>query len=142
MLTPPTPRRHRRRRAVILILSMWMVVVLSLLAYSLDFEVRVETKLTVTYRDQFRAEQLAQLGVARAVADIRNDHLIQPEPGVRAFDALGDTWAGTLLPRQSCRVSTRSSSTTERTPPAPTNSRSSTKKANSTSTVSARTGGR
>jgi type II secretory pathway component PulK len=103
---------RRPRRAVVLVLTLWLVLVLAVLANSLGFEMEVETKLTGAFRDQFRAEQLARIGVARAVTDLRNDRLLErveatpltnangttaePQP----FDAYGDVWTGgTLLPR-------------------------------------------
>ena len=96
-----------RRRATILILTLWIVLVLTLLAHSLAFEIQVESKLTSTYRDQFRAEQLARIGIARAVTDLRNDRLVErPEEAVKdinakePFDALGDIWTGaSIVPR-------------------------------------------
>lgn len=103
---------RRRRRAVVLVLTLWLVLVLAVLANSLGFEMVVETKLTGAFRDQFRAEQLARIGVARVVTDLRNDRLLErvaetpiinsdgtmapPQP----FDAYGDVWTGgSLLPR-------------------------------------------
>ncbi len=100
-------RRHARRRATVLILTLWIVLVLTLLAHSLAFEIQVESKLTSTYRDQFRAEQLARIGIARAVTDLRNDRLVErPEETIKdinarePFDALGDIWTdGSIVPR-------------------------------------------
>ena len=37
---------RRRRRAVILILTLWIILVLTLLAHSLAFDMQVEAKLT------------------------------------------------------------------------------------------------
>lgn len=92
----------RSQRGAVLILSLWMVMVLTLLAFSLAMEIQVETRLTSTYRDQFKAEMLARHGIARAVSDLRNDRLIekgeeQEEDSTapaEEFDALGDVWAG------------------------------------------------
>jgi hypothetical protein len=99
--------RQGRRRAAILILTLWIVLVLTLLAHSLAFEIQVESKLTSTYRDQFRAEQMARIGIARAVTDLRNDRLSErPEETIKdvtdrePFDALGDIWTGaSIVPR-------------------------------------------
>jgi DNA uptake protein ComE-like DNA-binding protein len=94
---------NRKRRAVILVLSLWMVLVLSLLAYSLAVEMRVEVKLTSAFRDQFRAEQLTRIGVARAFADLRNDRLMdfsRDDGRGQVFDAMGDVWCGSLTPRK------------------------------------------
>ncbi|MBN1868656.1 general secretion pathway protein GspK [Candidatus Sumerlaeota bacterium] len=93
--------RHRskrsRRRAVILVLTLWIVLVLTLMAQSLVFEMRVEMKLSGVYRDQLIAEQLARIGLARAVADLRNDYFFDRVKGVTEtrppIDTLADCWA-------------------------------------------------
>lgn len=94
---------NKKRRAVILVLSLWMVLVLSLLAYSLAVEMQVEMKLTHGFRDHFEAEELARIGVARAIADIRNDRILdfsRNNGQGEVFDALGDVWTGSLTPRK------------------------------------------
>jgi type II secretory pathway component PulK len=86
-----------RRRAVVLVLTLWIVMVLSLLAESLAFEMFVEMKLTGLHRDQFLAEQLGRIGVSRAVADLRNDNLLAEDQNIMPqthFDAYSDVWAG------------------------------------------------
>lgn len=90
-------RRKPSRRAVILVLTLWMVIVLSLLAQSLAFEMLVEMKLSGAHRDLFLAEQTARIGIARAVMDLRNDMLLTDKENAvwnEQFDALGDVWAG------------------------------------------------
>lgn len=98
--SPRAVRRLRARRATILILTLWLTVVLVLLAQSLAYEMRVEMMLTGAHRDYFQSEQLARIGVARAVADLRNDRLIDGADELQAdrqFDALGDVWTGGSL---------------------------------------------
>ncbi|MFW6255625.1 MAG: general secretion pathway protein GspK, partial [Candidatus Sumerlaeota bacterium] len=96
-------RQNRSRRAVILLLTIWIVIVLGLLAQSLSYEMRVESQLSALNRDQFRVRQLARLGVARATTDLRNDNLLMGAADMdwrNRFDAFGDVWAdGSLLPR-------------------------------------------
>lgn len=96
-------KKRERNKGVILILTLWIVMVLALLAQSLASEMQVEVKLTRMYRDLFLAEQLARMGVARAVADLRNDQLLQDaneEGPPRPYDALGDVWARSVFPRK------------------------------------------
>ncbi|HUT26103.1 MAG TPA: hypothetical protein VM492_17355, partial [Sumerlaeia bacterium] len=93
----------RRRRATVLILTLWIVLILSLLATTLAYEMQIEMQLTGAHRDEFVAEQLARIGVSRAVVDLRNDSLMDGATDFtrrRQFDALGDVWAGTLGPRE------------------------------------------
>jgi type II secretory pathway component PulK len=102
----PFLQSSSRRRAVMLILTMWIVLVLTLLAHSLAFEMQVEVKLTSSYRDRFKAAQLARIGIARAITDLRNDRLLERTDNedsgpLKQFDGLGDTWTdSTMLPRE------------------------------------------
>ncbi len=96
-------KNRERNKGVILVLTLWIIMVLALLAQSLASEMQVEIKLTRMYRDLFLAEQLARMGVARAVADLRNDQLLQDakeEGPPRPYDALGDVWARSVFPRK------------------------------------------
>lgn len=83
----------RKRRAVVLVLVLWIVVILSLMAYSLLFQVSSETTITSARRRQLRAEALARAGVAKAIIDLRNDLLFDNIEGEKNFDAEGDVWA-------------------------------------------------
>lgn len=82
------------QRAAILVLTLWIVVVLGLISASMLEEVYLELKLAKFQRDDLEAMALARAGLARAVADLRNDLLMDREgrKGNR-FDALGDVWA-------------------------------------------------
>jgi len=81
-----------RERGVILILTLWMVTVLSLLAYSLAYEMRIEARLTKLKKDNFVAFQLAKAGVAKAICDLKNDMIIERAEKSQIFDAEGDVW--------------------------------------------------
>jgi type II secretory pathway component PulK len=87
----------RSRRAMILVITLWVVMVLTIMAYSLDSDVRVETLLAQGARDQFLAEQVARIGIARACADLRNDRAYETtEDLALRMDAMGDVWAGSM----------------------------------------------
>ncbi len=83
-----------RRRAVMLILVLWIVVILSLLAYSLIYQMTLETRLTSARKKTFQAKALARAGLAKGFVDLRNDLIAdlsdETEP---PFDAEGDYWA-------------------------------------------------
>lgn len=89
---------RRRRRGLILVLALWMIVVLSLVAYSLAYEMQMEMTLTGHRRDGLRALELARLGVARAVADLKNDVIMDYATDLKRlgeivpFDGLGDPY--------------------------------------------------
>jgi len=87
----------RRRKGVILILTLWIVIVLSLVAYSLAYEMQMELKLTKMRRDGLVAYEQARIGVARAVADLRNDLILDSivdgkDPTLIPLDGPGDIW--------------------------------------------------
>ncbi|MBI1290399.1 hypothetical protein GC173_04055 [bacterium] len=83
----------RNRRAIVLVLILWIIVVLSLIAYSLLFQTSTETTMTSQRRRQFRAETLARSGVAKAIVDLRNDLIFDTAEEAKTFDAEGDVWA-------------------------------------------------
>jgi len=83
----------RKRRAAILVLTLWIVVVLGIISASMLQEIYLELKLTKYQHDDFEAMVLARAGVARAIADLRNDLMMDHAGKGQAFDALGDVWA-------------------------------------------------
>lgn len=101
---PDTGRRRQRallqrpRRGIILVLALWMIIVLSLVAYSLSYEMQIEMRLTSHRRDSVRALELAKLGVARAVVDLKNDAVMDHGVDIRnlgviaPYDGLKDEW--------------------------------------------------
>lgn len=97
-MTPWRFRLRRRRaasqRAVVMILSLWIVVVLSILASSLAFDVQVNSKLALLQKQQFIAYYLARSAVAVGMTNLQNDRLIdfQENPN-QQYDALSDVWA-------------------------------------------------
>jgi len=79
-------------RGVVLILTLWIVTVLSLVAYSLAFEMRLEVRLTKLKKDNLIAHQLAKAGMAKAVCDLKNDMVIDRSEDFQVLDAEGDVW--------------------------------------------------
>ncbi|MCX7015852.1 MAG: hypothetical protein NTW86_25410, partial [Candidatus Sumerlaeota bacterium] len=78
-------------------LTMWIAIVLSLLAYSLAYEMQMEMRLTTMRRDGLVAYELARLAIARGVADLKNDLIMdfkpdEKNPGGQPFDGPGDIW--------------------------------------------------
>lgn len=79
-------------KGVVLILTLWMVTVLSLIAYSLAFEMRLEARLTKLRKDNLMAYQLAKAGLAKAICDLKNDMVFDRSEDAQIFDAEGDVW--------------------------------------------------
>jgi len=84
---------RKRRRAVILVLTLWIVVVLGMISSSMVEEVYLEMKVAKLQRDDLEAMALARAALARAVADLRNDLIMDRQSQEPWFDALGDVWA-------------------------------------------------
>lgn len=84
--------KSRSRRGVIIILTLWLVTVLSLMAYSLSYEMRIEARLTKLKKDQLVAYQLAKAGVAKAICDLKNDMVMERQEKSQILDAEGDVW--------------------------------------------------
>jgi type II secretory pathway component PulK len=86
----------RRRRAVALVLTLWLIVIMTVIAYSTLFEANINVELTRSIRDRFYARVAARSGVGRAMVDLLNDKrfdMATAEAGERPFDAKGDPWA-------------------------------------------------
>jgi type II secretory pathway component PulK len=88
-------RGQGRQRGVVLVLVLWVVVILSLIAYSLLFQSASETTMTSQRKKYLQAEALARSGLAKAIVDLRNDMIFDTaeSENPQRFDAEGDVWA-------------------------------------------------
>jgi type II secretory pathway component PulK len=77
-----------------LILTLWLSVVLGILATSLTSHLMMQTRLMSMRRHRMNAEALARAGIGKAVADLRNDLLLDSAEECEQcnFDAEGDIW--------------------------------------------------
>jgi type II secretory pathway component PulK len=90
----PLASFRSRRRAIVLVLTLWVVIVLGLIAASLAFEVQVGSKLALVHREQFLAYNLAKSAIAAGMTHLQNDLLIQQaENPNQTYDAISDVWA-------------------------------------------------
>ncbi|MCX7046207.1 MAG: type II secretion system protein GspK [Candidatus Sumerlaeota bacterium] len=76
-----------------LILTLWIVVVLSLVFYSLMDELALDTRLTAMQKMDMQAFYAARAGVARAVANLVNDKVVDLSKETQDYDCLSDLWA-------------------------------------------------
>ncbi|MBI5154765.1 general secretion pathway protein GspK [Candidatus Poribacteria bacterium] len=91
-LAPPAVA-GQKRRSVVLILVLWISVILTLMAYSVLYQMTLETRLTSTRKKTLVAKSLARAGVARAFTDLRNDLIFDfSDETKEPFDAEGDVW--------------------------------------------------
>ncbi|MBX7245890.1 MAG: general secretion pathway protein GspK [Candidatus Sumerlaeaceae bacterium] len=83
-----------RQKAMIMVLTLWIVVVLGVLATSLAFDVQVNSKLALMQREKFQAYNLARSAVALGMVNLQNDMLIdyQENPN-QPVDSFADVWA-------------------------------------------------
>jgi type II secretory pathway component PulK len=88
------PRGVGRQRGVVMALVLWLVVVLGIVATSLAFDVRIDSRLALFQREQLQAYNLAKSAVAVGMTHLQNDLLIdfQENPN-QPYDAFSDVWA-------------------------------------------------
>lgn len=78
-----------------MLLVLWILIILSLMVYSLLFQVTTESTITSQRKKQLQAQALARAGIGKAIVDLRNDSIfdsLKVEEGL-VFDAEGDVWA-------------------------------------------------
>lgn len=85
----------RSRRGALLVLTIWLIVLLMVMAYSLSYEMRIGMKMTSQGRKRIQALGLARAGLAHAVMDLRNDQMLKSSEGMYNNDTLKDIWAQT-----------------------------------------------
>lgn len=83
-----------RGRAVVLVVTLWIIVVLGVVASSLAFDVQVGSKLAMLQREQFLAQNLAKSAIAVGMTHLQNDLIIDyNENPNQMVDAFSDVWA-------------------------------------------------
>lgn len=81
-----------RQRGALMVLSLWLIVILIVIAYSLAYEMRIGMKMTSQGKKRIQAQALAQAGLAKAVMDLRNDRLVAMADRTQSNDTLADIW--------------------------------------------------
>lgn len=83
-----------RKRAAVLVLTLWVVVVLGVIASSLAFDVQVGSKLALLQKEQFVAYNLAKSAIAVGITHLQNDSIIDyAENPNQQSDSFSDVWA-------------------------------------------------
>lgn len=83
-------------KAFALIITLWIVIILTIIAYSLSYELRMDIKISQLYRDDYKAYALARAGVAKGISDLKNDTILDNENvdgNTITYDANSDIWA-------------------------------------------------
>lgn len=78
-----------------MVLVIWIILVLTVVAYSLSYEMRISLKMTSQAQKRLKAQGLARAGLAHAVRDLRNDRILAIVDSGRGTDTLEDVWATT-----------------------------------------------
>ncbi|MCE5228130.1 general secretion pathway protein GspK [bacterium] len=81
------------RRGALLVLTLWLIIVLMVMAYSLSYEMRIGMKMTSQGRKRVEALGLARAGLAKGVTDLKNDQMLKVSEGLYNNDHLKDIWA-------------------------------------------------
>lgn len=85
---------NRRRRAVLLMITLWIGLILAMMAFSLAYEMQVNLKLTGQTERRMQARALARAGLAKAAVDLRNDRVLAiADPVGSRGDTYLDPWA-------------------------------------------------
>jgi type II secretory pathway component PulK len=83
-----------KQRSAVLVLTLWIVVVLGVIATSLAFDVQVNSKLVLLQKEQLIAYNLAKGAIAVGMTHLQNDLLIDyADNPNQQFDAFSDVWA-------------------------------------------------
>lgn len=88
---PPSRRRH----GMMLMITLWFVVLMMTIAYSLTQEMQIGMRMTSTARKSVQAQALARAGLAKAVTDLRNDRFVIMAGGGFVPDTRESIWAQT-----------------------------------------------
>lgn len=89
-----SPLNLNRRRAVILIMSLWISMILAIMAYSTAYELRLNLRLARQGQSVMKARALARAGLAKGVMDLRNDKVLAiGDPAKLNSDSYRDVWA-------------------------------------------------
>lgn len=73
-----------RKRGIALLITLWVLLILSVVALATAYGNRVELRLARFSRDQTRALAIAQAGIERAIAEMRLDD--------NTFDCMAEAW--------------------------------------------------
>lgn len=78
-----------------MIVCIWLIVMLSFIAYSLAYDMRIGIRMTSERKKSIQALGLARIGMAKAVMDLRNDRFMALYSPKHGNDTLDDIWART-----------------------------------------------
>ncbi|MCD6472678.1 general secretion pathway protein GspK [Candidatus Aerophobetes bacterium] len=77
--------RKRDKGQMGLILSLFLLSILGIMAISFLYKMRIEERASFNYKDSIKANYLAQAGIERAIAELKNDN--------NEYDDLYENWA-------------------------------------------------
>ncbi len=80
------------RRGVILITTLWILLILSVIALTFSIELQLEARIARTQIDVHEAYYIARGGIYRAVVELKNDGILDHRVRTAPYDSLGDCW--------------------------------------------------
>lgn len=80
------------KKAQALIISLWVLIILTVLAISVGHRVSIGLRLSRYSKDRIKAYSLARGGIQRGIIELENDK------GANQYDALSETWSTGIDP--------------------------------------------
>ena len=78
---------------VILITTLWILLILSVIALGFSIDLQLEARLARNQMDTHQAYYLARAGIVRAMVELKNDALLDHKSKTTIYDGLSDCWA-------------------------------------------------
>ncbi len=85
--------RLGKEQGVILITTLWILMILSVIALGFSIELQLEARMSRTQLDTHQAYYLARAGVIRTLVELKNDAILDHRTRNAIYDAPGDCWA-------------------------------------------------
>lgn len=78
---------------VILIITLWVLLILSVVALGFSIELHLEARLARYQVDSHTAYYLAKAGIERAMVELKNDAVLDHKSRPAMYDGLDDSWS-------------------------------------------------
>src|SRR5277367_4500671 len=82
-------------RGVILIITLWILLILSVIALGFSIELHLEARLARYQVDSHTAYYLSKAGIERAMVELKNDLVLDHKSRPAIYDGLDDSWSWT-----------------------------------------------
>ncbi len=87
--------KKQTESGVILIITLWVLLILSVIALGFSIELHLEARLARYQVDSHTAYYLAKAGIERAMVELKNDLVLDHKSRTAIYDGLDDSWSWT-----------------------------------------------